>query len=84
MKIFPCAFERICLIECYFNWFSNVFLKIILVKEKIILISVTVKISFFAIEYYISKSAKGSRRNKMSQGPLQETVSEADTTQSRF
>ena len=30
MKIFSCVFERVCLIECYFNWFSNVFFLIIL------------------------------------------------------
>ena len=25
MKLFSCVFERVSLIECYFNWFSNVF-----------------------------------------------------------
>ena len=25
MKSFPCVLECVCLIECYFNWFSNVF-----------------------------------------------------------
>ena len=34
---------------------------------------------FFSIEYYISESADGSRRKKMSQGPLQETISKPDT-----
>ena len=29
----------------------------------------------FATEYYISESGDGSRRNKMSQGPLQQTIS---------
>ena len=46
--------------------------------------SVTRKISFFATEYYISESADGSSRNKMSQGPLQETISKTDTAQYRF
>ena len=41
--------------------------------------SVSRKISHFAIEYYISESADGSRSNKMSRGPLQETISIADT-----
>ena len=45
------------------------------VKINILLNSVTRKISFFATEYYISESADGSRRNKMSQGQLQETIS---------
>ena len=25
MKFFLCVFERVCLIECYFNWFLNVY-----------------------------------------------------------
>ena len=45
-----------------------------------------VKFVFFATEYYISESRwiNESKRNKMSQGPLQETISKADTAQSRF
>ena len=43
-----------------------------------------VKLFFFATEYYISESADGLRRNKMSQDPSQETISKADTAQSRF
>ena len=39
---------------------------------------------FCATEYYISVSVDGSRCNKMSQGPLQKTTSQADTEQSRF
>ena len=39
---------------------------------------------FFPTEHYISVSADGSRRNKMSQGPLEELISKADTAQSRF
>ena len=39
---------------------------------------------FFPTEYYISVSADGSRGNKMSQGPLEELISKADTAQSRF
>ena len=42
------------------------------------------KLVFFATKYYISESANGSRHNKMSQGPLQEMISKADTMQSRF
>ena len=41
-------------------------------------------VRFFASEYYISEPADGSMRNKMSQGPLQEKISKADTAQSRF
>ena len=43
-----------------------------------------VKLVFFAIEYYISESANGSRLNKMSENPLQKTFSKADAAQSRF
>ena len=41
-------------------------------------------IFFCTTKYYISVSVDGSRRNKMSQGSLQETISKADTAQSRF
>ena len=41
-------------------------------------------IFFCTTKYYISVSVDGSRRNKMSQGSLQETISKADTTHSRF
>ena len=30
MKIFSCVFERVCLIECYFNWFLNFFFFLII------------------------------------------------------
>ena len=43
-----------------------------------------VKLVYFATEYYISESTDGSRRNKMSPGSLQETISKADTAQSQF
>ena len=42
------------------------------------------KTSFFVTEYYTSDSADGSRHNKMGQGPLQDSISEADTALSRF
>ena len=43
-----------------------------------------VKLVFFATKYYISQSVDEWSRNKMSQGPLQETISKTDTAQSRF
>ena len=43
-----------------------------------------VKLVFFATKYYISQSVDEWSRNKMSQGPLQETISKTDTAQSRL
>ena len=66
--------------ECFFS--ESFYVR---VKTNILLNSVTRKISFFfATEYCISESADGSRRNNMPQGPLQETISKADTAQPRF
>ena len=64
--------------ECFFVNHS------VRVKINILLNSITQKISCFCTEYYISESTNGSRHNKMSQDPLQETISKADTVQSQF
>ena len=86
MKICSCAFKGVCLIECYLIDFRIFFFLIIhfRVKTNILLNSVTCKITFFATQYYISESVDGSRHNKMSQDPLQETISKVYTAQPRF
>ena len=87
MKIFflyirTCLFNRVLfqlIFECLF--FIDHFLR---VKINILLNSITREISFFCSKYCISASADGSRHNKMSRDPLQETISKADTVQSQL